>query len=200
MNHLHFIYFSITKGNFCTTAAPTHTHFGMRYLLFFWMGLGLQYTLAERGAEWKSQERAGSVIVLSACSHQPTGMIQPPSSCKQKKPTLSWLCVSFFPSTFSHPYTHAAKLHNVCPKDTILHHSPEGTSWQVPGCVTCLPQHGPVLLWLQLPSSLVSSIMFWVWTSLCSNILSILNSLNIWCSVPMPSAWNVFLFPHFLSG
>lgn len=184
MNHLHFIYFSITKGIFCTSAAPTHTHFGRRYLLFFWIGLGLQYTLGERGAEWKSQERTGSAIVLSACSHQPTSMIQPPSSCKQKKPTLSWLCVSFFPSTFFHPYTHATKLHNVCPKDTILHHSPEGTSWQVPGCVTCFPQHGPFLsmarcscgysfppLWFhllcfgfELHSAVISSAFWIVWT------------------------------------
>lgn len=175
MNHLHFIYFSITKSNFCTSAAPTHTHFGMRYLLFFLMGLGLQYTLAERGAEWKSQERTGSAIVLSACSHQPTSMIQPPSSCKQKKPTLSWLCVSFFASTFSHPYTHATKLHNVCPKDIILHHSPPDKSSGVSPVFLSMAQCScgysfpPLCFHLlcfgfELHSAVISSAFWIVWT------------------------------------
>lgn len=65
MNHLHFIYFSITKGNFCTSAAPTHTHFGMRYLLFFFeWGLAFNtHLLKEELSEKVKKEQE----VLSFC-------------------------------------------------------------------------------------------------------------------------------------
>lgn len=172
----------------------------MRYLLFcFEWGLVFNTHLLKKelSEKVKKEQEVLSFCLPALTSLQVWSNFPHPAN---KRNQLCLDCVCPFPSPFPTPYTHATKLHNVCPKDTILYHSPEGTSWHVPRCVTCLPQHGPVFLWLQLPSSLVSSIMFGVWTSLCSNILSILSSLNTWCSVSMPSAWNAFLFPYFLFG
>lgn len=187
MNHLYCIY--LIKGKFCTSAAPTHTHFGMHYLLILKKGggLGLQYTLAERGAERKKKEQEVLLFCLllsPAFKYDPTSLIL--QTNKKTQLCLDCTLLSLHPFL---PLTHmpqssirfAHKLHNACttlprePPDMFPGVSPVFLSMAQCSCGYSFPPF-------------ISSIMFWVLTSPCGDIFSILSSLDIWCSVPMPSA------------
>lgn len=86
MNHLYFIYFSLTKGNFCTSAAPTHTHFGMRYLLFFLNGAWSSiHTCWNRS--WVKKSRKNRKCYRSVCLLSPAYKYDPTSLILQTKET-----------------------------------------------------------------------------------------------------------------